>query len=159
MAKNAEEIKEVAEGFDEELDVVTDAADDAMAAAEHITADAAEAAEAASDTDFYHDEKQESVNVLKTQAEVIAAENREAQHSTFDIVKDILGFFFMTALAFAWLMIMLLIISFVTLSYIHFDIRYMIIASIIFAIAVAIYYIHRMSKKYEWGGGKGKSKK
>ena len=48
-------------------------------------------------------------------------ENRDSRK--VDIAKDIIFFFVTTAIAFAYFMLVLLIISFVTISYIHFTIE------------------------------------
>ena len=65
-----------------------------------------------------------------------------------DIIKDILFFFFAVAGAFLWLMLVLLIISFVTLSYIHMTIEFMMIASVVFAGIIGIVYIVSKVRKY-----------
>jgi hypothetical protein len=69
-------------------------------------------------------------------------------YTAFDIVKDIIFFFVVVAVAFGWLLLMLLIISFVALSYLHMKFDYMILASVIFAIIAGIVYIIVKSRKY-----------
>ncbi len=65
-----------------------------------------------------------------------------------DVIYDVV-FFFLTAIgAFGWMMIMLLIISFVTLSYLQFHIKGMIKASILFAVLAVIWYVIKMVRKY-----------
>ena len=65
-----------------------------------------------------------------------------------DIIHDILWFILSVALAFGWLLLMLLIISFITLSYIHFDLKWMIIASSVFALIVAVLHMRSLIRKY-----------
>lgn len=73
-------------------------------------------------------------------------ENRN--HSKTDIVKDIIFFFLTTAFAFAYFMLVLLIISFITTSYLHFTIEGIFIASILGTVGVDVYYIVKKVKKY-----------
>lgn len=70
-------------------------------------------------------------------------------YSTGDIVYDIIFFIITVVGAFAWLMLMLLFISFVTLSVLHFELKYMILASVIFAIVAGIWYIRKKVPKYK----------
>ena len=65
-----------------------------------------------------------------------------------DIIHDILWFILSVALAFGWLLLMLLIISFITLSYIHFELKWMIIASSFFALIVAVLHLRSLIRKY-----------
>lgn len=65
-----------------------------------------------------------------------------------DIVKEIVWFIFMTAFIFGWWMLMLLIISFMTSSYIHFTIEGMFIAAIICTVVIDIIYIVKKVKEY-----------
>lgn len=69
-------------------------------------------------------------------------------YTPFDIVKDIIFFFVVVAVAFGWLLLMLLIISFVSLSFLHMEFDHMVIASIVFAIVAGIVYIIVKSRKY-----------
>lgn len=64
-----------------------------------------------------------------------------------DTAKEILYFLFVTAVAFAWWMLMLLIISFVTLSVIRFTMEGIIITSIICTVLVDAFYVWRVIKK------------
>ena len=73
-------------------------------------------------------------------------ENRN--HRKTDIVKDIIFFFLTTVFAFAYFMLVLLIISFITTSYLHFTIEGIFIASILVALGVGVYYIVKKVKKY-----------
>lgn len=96
------------------------------------------------------------------------AENQRSEGSihdwenTFDILdifKSAVAFILVVGFVFGWFMLMLLIISFLTLSYIHFDIRVMfVISSVAAAVAGTVYAVktvHKYSGK-EW---KGKRKK
>ena len=73
-------------------------------------------------------------------------ENRN--HRKTDIVKDIIFFFLTTVFAFAYFMLVLLIISFITTSYLHCTIEGIFIASILGAVGVGVYYIVKKVKKY-----------
>lgn len=73
-------------------------------------------------------------------------ENRN--HRKTDIVKDIIFFFLTTVFAFAYFMLVLMIISFITTSYLHFTIEGIFIASILGAVGVGVYYIVKKVKKY-----------
>lgn len=65
----------------------------------------------------------------------------------WDMIKEIIFFLIVTAFAFGWWMLILLIISFITLSVLHFTIEGIIIASIVGTIGVDIYYVvHRVKE-------------
>ena len=64
------------------------------------------------------------------------------------IVPSIVLFPVVVALAFGWCLLMLLIVSFVTLSYICMKIKGMIIASAVFAAVVGIAYVVSTLKKH-----------
>lgn len=65
----------------------------------------------------------------------------------WDMVKEVIFFLIVTAFAFGWWMLVLLIISFVTLSVLHFTIEGIIITSIVGTVGVDIYYvIHRVKE-------------
>ena len=74
---------------------------------------------------MYKDKKQESVNNLKD----ISAEYPQKPFTAQDVVMDIIMLFVTTAVAFGWTLIMLLIFSFVTLSYVHIEIEMMLLIS------------------------------
>lgn len=99
-------------------------------------------------SELYKDDKQDSVESLKAQAERISREYPDRPFTAKDVVLDIIFFFVYIAGAFVWSLGMLLIISFVTVSYLHFNIKYMIIFSVAVAIAVGIYYVIKKVKKY-----------
>lgn len=73
-------------------------------------------------------------------------ENRNNKKA--DIVKDIIFFFLTTAFAFAYFMLVLLIISFITTSFLHFTIEGIFIASIVGTICADVGYIVKKVKKY-----------
>ena len=58
-----------------------------------------------------------------------------------DIAKSIIFFLLTTAFAFAWFMLTLLLISFVTSSYLHFTIEGIFIASTVCTVGVDIWYV------------------
>ena len=93
---------------------------------------------------MYKDEKQDSVNKLKD----ISAEYPQKPFTTQDVVMDVIMLFVTTAIAFGWMLIMLLIFSFVTLSYIHIEIGTMLLISTIFAAVIFVVYIVRKIVKY-----------
>lgn len=66
----------------------------------------------------------------------------------WDMIKEIIFFLIVTAFAFGWWMLMLLIISFITLSVLHFTIEGIIITAIVGTIGVDIYYVVRRVKEF-----------
>ena len=65
----------------------------------------------------------------------------------WDMVKEIIFFLIVTAFAFGWWMLVLLILSFVTLSVLHFTIEGIVITAIVGTVGVDIYYvIHRVQE-------------
>lgn len=101
------------------------------------------------ENNLYHDTTQEAVEKLKKAAAKVREEAYEDRIDVRDVVKDILFFFVAVAIGFGWMLLMLLIISFVSLGYIHMNIEKMILVSIICAVVVGIYYIYRMTVKYK----------
>lgn len=73
-------------------------------------------------------------------------ENRD--NRKVDIAKDIIFFFVTTAIAFAYFMLVLLIISFVTTPYIHFTIEGIFIMATVATVGVDIHYVVKKIKKY-----------
>ncbi len=67
--------------------------------------------------------------------------------AALDIAKEIIFFVLFTAAMFAYCMLVLLIISFVTSSFLHFTIEGIIITSIAGTVALDVYYIVRRVKK------------
>lgn len=104
-------------------------------------------------SNMYKDETQESVNALKEQLDRINTLYPQKPFTTRDVVLDIIFLFVTTALAFGWMLLMLLIISFVTLSYIHMEIDMMLVVSAVFAAVISVVYIIKKVKKYRsfWG--------
>ncbi len=99
-------------------------------------------------SEMYTDETQELVRSMQESADRMTEAYHDNPYDVRDIIKDIIFFFITVIGAFGWLMIMLLIISFVSLSYLHLKIDKMIIASVVFAIGIGVFYIIMKSKKY-----------
>lgn len=74
---------------------------------------------------------------------------RNEKFTKMDIIKDFIFFLITTACSMLWVMTVLLIISFVTLSYLHFTIEGMFITAIVCTVCVDIYYIVKTVKKYK----------
>ena len=110
------------------------------------TGQQAEAPEPGVPTELYDDATQEAVRRLKETAE--SAKEDYRPYTTGEIVHDVIFFFVTVTVAFAWLLIILLIVSFVGMSYVHMKIGGMLIASAIFAICAAVWYGVRMTRKY-----------
>ncbi len=95
-----------------------------------------------------NDDKQKSVEYLRSASEKIRREGYEDRIDIRDVAKDIVFFLIYVGIGFGWVLLMLLIISFVSLGYLHFKLENMIVAASVSAILVGIYYIFRMIKKY-----------
>lgn len=93
---------------------------------------------------MYKDKKQESVNNLKD----ISAEYPQKPFTAQDVVMDIIMLFVTTAVAFGWTLIMLLIFSFVTLSYVHIEIGRMLLISTVVAVVWFVVDIVKKVAKY-----------
>ena len=74
---------------------------------------------------------------------------RGKKFTKMDLIKDFIFFLITTACSMIWVMTVLLIISFVTLSYLHFTIEGMFITAIVGTVFVDIYYIVKTVKKYK----------
>lgn len=72
---------------------------------------------------------------------------RNSQDSAIDMIKDIIFFFLTTAFAFGYFMLMLLIISFISLSYIHFTIEAIVAISVVGTVIVDIFYVRGKIKQ------------
>lgn len=72
-------------------------------------------------------------------------ENRNNRKT--DIVKDIIFFLLTTVFAYAYFMVMLLIISFITTSFLHFTIEGIYIMAGVGTVGVDIYYIVKKVKE------------
>lgn len=70
------------------------------------------------------------------------------QNKKWDIIKEIIFFLLTTVLAFAYWMLMLLLISFLTLSYIHFTIEGIYVLAIVGTVGTDIWYIIHKIKQY-----------
>ena len=83
------------------------------------------------------EEIRESYEYLKTTADK-ALEDAAARSRRVDIIEEIVGFVFTVLLAFGWMMLVLLLISFVGLAYVHFEIAQMLVWSVMFALVIAV---------------------
>lgn len=72
---------------------------------------------------------------------------RNSQDSAIDMIKDIIFFFLTTVFAFGYFMLMLLIISFISLSYIHFTIEAIVAISVVGTVIVDIFYVRGKIKQ------------
>ena len=93
---------------------------------------------------MYKDKKQESVNNLKDSS----AEYPQKPFTAQDVVMDIIMLFVTTAVAFGWTLIMLLIFSFVTLSYVHIEIEMMLLISTMVAVVWFVVDVVKKVVKY-----------
>lgn len=66
----------------------------------------------------------------------------------WDMIKEIIFFLIVTVCAYAWWMLILLIISFVTLSVLHFTIEAIYIMAGVGMVCTDIYYVVRRVKEY-----------
>ncbi len=87
--------------------------------------------------------KDDAAKNLLMAAEKVKEQGYESRKSVIDIVKSALYFLVIMGIGFCWMMLMLLIISFVSLGYLHMRIEKMFIISGITAILVGIWYIIR----------------
>ena len=94
------------------------------------------------------DEKQNSVNALKEAADRVKNEDYEDKLGVKDGAVDILTVAVSALVGFGWMMLMLLIISFVSLSYIHFDIKTMLIVSVLTGVIVGLSRCFKVFQKY-----------
>ncbi len=73
---------------------------------------------------------------------------KEDKLGVLDIIKDIIFFFLMVGCTAGYVILLLLIISFVTLSYLHFSIEGILITGAVCGGIAGIYYIVKTVKKY-----------
>ena len=85
-------------------------------------------------------EIKDAVESLKKEAKDAA--RYEDDVDAWDLVKTILRFVATVVLSFGWMMLMLLIISFVGLGYLHLEIKVMFLVAILFAVIAGGFYIH-----------------
>lgn len=71
--------------------------------------------------------------------------NRE---KALSIGKDVAGFVLVTAVAFLWWMLVLLLISFLTLSLLHFTIEGIFVGAIVGTLATDLFYVIKTIKKH-----------
>lgn len=67
--------------------------------------------------------------------------------AALDLVKEIIFFLLFTAAMLAYCLLMLLIISFVTSSFLHFSIEGIIIGAIAGTVALDVYYVGKRIRK------------
>lgn len=72
----------------------------------------------------------------------------EGRISALDILKDLICFFLMVGCTAGYVVLLLLIISFITLSYLHFTIEGILIAGAVSGGIAGVYYIVKTVKKY-----------
>jgi hypothetical protein len=72
----------------------------------------------------------------------------EGRFSAIDIIKDILCFFLMVGCTAGYVILLLLILSFITLSYLHFTIEGILITGAVSGGIAGIYYIVKIVRKY-----------
>jgi len=97
---------------------------------------------------LYTDDTQEAIHSMQKSADEMTEKYHANPFSVRDVVLDIIMFFVCVAGAFGWMMLMLLIVSFISLSYLHFKFDKMVLASVIAAIVVAVVYIVLKARKY-----------
>jgi len=95
-------------------------------------------------SDLYQDEKQKSAEILKEKAKKIKGKYSLESPMPIKIINSIISVLFTGIISFAWMLLMLMIISFVSLSYLHFKIDTMLLVSIVFGILAAIIKIARI---------------
>lgn len=71
--------------------------------------------------------------------------------TALDMAKEVIFFILYTAAMFAYCMLVLLIISFVTSSFLHFSIKGIFIGAILGTAALDVYYVMRRVKKRRGG--------
>ncbi len=97
---------------------------------------------------LYRDETQDTIRSLQESADRMTENYHNNPFGAKDVIADIIFFFVVTATAFGWLLLMLLIVSFVAHTYIHLKIDKMILASAVFAVVAAVVYIIKKAQKY-----------
>ena len=108
---------------------------------------------------LYTDDTQETIHSMQKSADEMTEKYHANPFSVRDIVLDIIMFFVCVAGAFGWMLLMLLIVSFISLSYLHFKFDKMVLASVIAAIVTAIVYIILKARKYTGILSRERSKK
>ena len=93
-------------------------------------------------------QKQNSVDALKKAADKIKEEKYDEKLDVKDVAVDILGVVFRALIGFGWMMLMLLIISFVSLSYIHFEIKTMLLVSVLTGVVLGVASAFKTVAKY-----------
>ena len=99
-------------------------------------------------SNLYDDEVQKSVVSMQKSADEYNDRYHEKPYGAGDIVMDIITFVVYVVVAFGWLLLMLLIVSFVARSSVHLTIDKMLIMSGVFAFFVAIFTAVKKTRKY-----------
>ncbi|MBO4679498.1 MAG: hypothetical protein J5626_07490 [Lachnospiraceae bacterium] len=99
-------------------------------------------------SELYNDEVQASVVSMQKSADTYTERYHEKPFGKGDIILDIISFFVYVTVAFGWLLLMLLCISFVARSVFHMQFTTMLIVSGIFAFITAVVVAVRKTKKY-----------
>ena len=93
-------------------------------------------------------EKQNAANVLKELAEKVRREKYDEKPDVKEVAIDIFSVAFMALLGFGWMMLMLLLLSFISLGYLHFDIEKMVLVSILTGVLLGVLRLIKMVRKY-----------
>ena len=118
---------------------------------ESLTAETLNNGEPAENGDLsklYEDDLQESVVTLQKAADHHTERYHEHPYGAADIITDIVSFIISVGVAFAWTLVMLLIMSFVLRSACHLKIEGMLAVSGAVSLAVAIFTAVRKADKY-----------
>ena len=94
-------------------------------------------------------EIRQSIERLKKTADLVNNERAQYDFERSDVIKDVIKCILTFVISFVWLMMMLLIISFVTLGYLQFKIGPMIAASIIFGVVIGLWRTFSTVRKYK----------
>ena len=99
-------------------------------------------------SNLYTDELQKSVVSMQKSADTYTERYHEKPFGATDIITDVLSFVISVGVAFAWTLVMLLIISFVARSAWSLQIEGMLIISGIVSFAVAVIDAVKKARKY-----------
>ena len=95
------------------------------------------------------EEQRKSIELLKNTAEAVSMERAQYDYDTSDVIMDVLACVAAFAVGFGWLFLILLIISFVTLGVLKFNIGVMLAVSIVFGLVMGIWRITKTVNKYK----------
>ena len=94
-------------------------------------------------------EIRQSYDVLKKTADAVNTENARYDYEMSDLVWDIIKCVLTFAVSFIWLILMLLIFSFIMLNIVKFNIKWMIAVSVVFALIIGLFRTFWTVKKYK----------